>query len=679
LELALIRWTPGCIKLVAYYTNLVLMASFLGLGLGCAAGPEPERPSRFPFELRLLISLSIFSLVQFLGTTPLPAYWGEKVWGLGKLGVVPSFLLPELVFALTAWIFLPIGRGLGGALASFRPLPGYSINLAGSIAGVLVFTLFCSLSIPPLVWFGSAGLAWMGWLALERRPRLEFTRSAVLLMASLAVAYVTARGVIWSPYYKIELADPEKMLDMRGLSPEAKKALGPVYLFVNNDYHQFAINLDPKVVLRVTEQMRVKNGMLQGLSDYTQVPYRLHPPKRVLVLGSGMGNDVAAALRNGPQSVDAVEIDPAIIGLGRKFHPERPYANPKVTVHNTDARRFLKYDRGTYDVIVFAFLDSQTLLSAYSSVRLDTFVYTRESFADAARLLAPDGIMVVLFATKRDFVGRRLFAMVRDNFPDTARAWAWEGESPKQFDIIAGGPALTNPSQLPNLSFRDITSDYLNAPRPEVPTDDWPFLYLEAKRLGAAYALAIAAILAIAVIFVKRVLKDLGRVSPPFFLLGAGFLLLETKSITELSLLFGSTWVVNAVVISAFLVMALLANLCAGITRLPGPRYIFAGLLAFIIIAAVFPTRSLLFPSMTASALAAGAMVALPVFFAGLLFASYFKNHPRPASALGSNIIGAVAGGLLEYASLMAGFKSLYLIAALVYLAAFLTGKKSAA
>jgi SAM-dependent methyltransferase len=678
-ELALIRWIPGCLKLIGYYTNLVLMASFLGLGLGCAApaAEAGDRPSRFPFALRLLISLAVFALIQAIGTSPLPANWGEKIWGLGKLGAVPSFLLPELVFALTAWIFVPLGRGLGQALSRLRPLPGYSVNLAGSIVGVGLFSLLSALAVSPLVWFGAAGLAWLGWMALEQRSRTALAVSAVLFVVSLVAVYFPARRTIWSPYYKIELADPEKLIDLSGLTPASKQALAPVYIFVNNDYLQFAINLDPKVVSQAAREMSRPNGMLQGLSDYTQFPYRLHPFKRVLVLGSGMGNDVAAALRNGAEKVDAVEIDPAIIGLGRQLHPERPYANPKVSVHNTDARRFLKYDRGQYDVIVFAFLDSHTLFSVFSSVRLDTFVYTRQSFADAARRLAPDGVMVVLFATKRNFVGQRLFFMVQDNFPDTARAWAFEGESPKKFDLIAGGPGLTNHPQPPDPRFKDITAEYTGSPRPEIPTDDWPFLYLEGKRIGTGYALTLLAILVIAIVFTKRVAKDFTRVSLPFFLLGAGFLLLETKSITELSLLFGSTWIINAVVITAFLAMALLANLYAAKAPLPRPAWIVAALLLAILIAWLLPARALLLEGQLASALAAGGVVALPVFFAGLLFASYFKNHPHPASALGSNIIGAVAGGLLEYISLTAGFKSLYLVAAILYLGAVGLARKA--
>ncbi len=48
-----------------------------------------------------------------------------------------------------------------------------------------------------------------------------------------------------------------------------------------------------------------------------------------------------------------------------------------------------------------------------------------------------------------------------------------------------------------------------------------------------------------------------------FFFLGAGFLLLETKSITTLSLYFGTTWFVSMIAIAGVLIMVFLANLVA--------------------------------------------------------------------------------------------------------------------
>ena len=104
-------------------------------------------------------------------------------------------------------------------------------------------------------------------------------------------------------------------------------------------------------------------------------PYQLvSRPERVLVVGAGTGNDVAAALRHGASHVDAVEIDPYLVALGRKYHPERPYTSEKVTVTVNDARAYFKTAQHKYDLIVFGYLDSHTLLSSLSTLRLDDYV-----------------------------------------------------------------------------------------------------------------------------------------------------------------------------------------------------------------------------------------------------------------------------------------------------------------
>jgi hypothetical protein len=77
----------------------------------------------------------------------------------------------------------------------------------------------------------------------------------------------------------------------------------------------------------------------RSVRDYYELPYRfVSTPGDVLVVGAGTGNDVAAALRHDAQHVDAVEIDPTILGLGRQFHPEHPYDSSRVSQHVDDAR-----------------------------------------------------------------------------------------------------------------------------------------------------------------------------------------------------------------------------------------------------------------------------------------------------------------------------------------------------
>ncbi len=678
LELALIRWVPGCLKVIGYYTNLVLISSFLGLGLGCAAEPDDSSAQSLTRSLsfRLFISLSLYSLIHYVGLFPLPSFWGERVW-LNVSGLFPSMIVPEIVFVLNVWTFIPLGRRLGSALSRFRPLPGYSINLGGSIAGVLAITAMSVMGASPLLWFGAAGAVYLFWMLLEGLDKRRVLIYSLLWAAAVIATVFPTRGAIWSPYYKISLATGEKFLEKLKFDPEWSKSLGFLYLSVNDDYFQFAVNLDPRVVSDSSRDLKFGGDLIGGIADYVNFPYQMHPPGRTLILGAGLGNDVAAAVRAGNDPIDAVEIDPAIAGLGRERHPERPYSSPRVALHVTDARRFLKRAEGPYDSIVYAFLDSHTLLSAHSSIRLDTFVYTRESFEEAARLLSPDGVMVVMFASSRDFVGRRLFYLVHSIFPDSTRAWMWDGgQFGHDFDVIAAGPGLKKYTFQPKPRFKEVTQDYLAHPPEDLPSDNWPFLYLEKRTISPGYAITLAAILVISYLFTRRTIPRFSRINPHFCLLGAGFLLLETKSITEISLLFGSTWMVNAGVISAFLIMAMLANLLVAKVSIKNPTWAYVALGAALFIAFIVPVHKLLLGNPVAAAALGSALVALPVAFSGIVFSSSIKDGPDVALALGSNILGAVVGGLLEYSSLVAGFKAMYVLAAALYLGAYLFRKK---
>jgi len=74
---------------------------------------------------------------------------------------------------------------------------------------------------------------------------------------------------------------------------------------------------------------------------------------------------------------------------------------------------------------------------------------------------------------------------------------------------------------------------------------------------------------------------------------------------------------------------------------------------------------------------AIGSMVllSLPLFFAGLIFSESLRRAGETARPLASNLSGSVVGGVLEYGSLLWGIKSLYVIAALVYLGALFASR----
>jgi SAM-dependent methyltransferase len=652
-ELVIIRYLSTEIRVFAYRQNLPLIASFLGIGLGMVIGHPPRALRRvFP-----LVTAALFLVITFAGPlnlTHLSMPQGDYlVWGgLKQADLDPMvlflqfFVVVMCVVALVVAFFVELGGIVGEELAKVPPLPGYGTNLAGSLAGILALTLLAFADSPPAVWL------LIGFLVAVP----FFLKRRLALVAFGLLVVVTARPMpdtFWSPYYRVSLYTYSLMPGWP--HPTA------YHIDVNHDYHQKMVDLSPAFIERFPDIEPNRSA----LPTY-DLPYRLvKDPGDVLVVGAGTGNDVAAALRHGARHVDAVEIDPVIAKLGRKYHPEHPYDSPRVTVHVDDARAFFKKARQKYDLVVFGYLDSHTLISSYTSVRLDNYVYTVQSFREARRLLKQDGTLFVSFASGQSFVTKRLFATLQRVFGTPPRAY-FTGYDKEGVVFVEGKARDT----IALTDFPEVTRQLLPTEATTLPaTDQWPFLYLKSRTIPYAILVILGPFLWCAAMLLHQTVNltrfaDSGNLH--FFFLGAGFLLLETKGITELSLLFGSTWIVNAVVIGAFLVMAILANTLV-MFRPMARRLAYVALFVLIGVGMLFPLAHLDLLPGAVKVLAAGALVGLPVFFSGLVFSRGFRDVADPSQALGFNLLGCVVGGILENAVMLAGTPILGALAVLLY------------
>jgi len=162
------------------------------------------------------------------------------------------------------------------------------------------------------------------------------------------------------------------------------------------------------------------------------------------------------------------------------------------------------------------------------------------------------------------------------------------------------------------------------------------------------------------------------------FFLGAGFMLLETKSVVHLALLFGSTWTVNSIVFFAILVMTLLANIYVLRIR-PQRLSLFYGALILSLVANVFfNINAFLGLPEILRIIGSCLIVFVPIFFAGVIFAAYFRESTHPDMDFGSNIAGVVLGGLAENFSMILGFNHILWIAIGFYvLSGLLKGRPS--
>jgi SAM-dependent methyltransferase len=448
---------------------------------------------------------------------------------------------------------------------------------------------------------------------------------------------------------------------------------------VNEDSHQQAFDLSgaPSASGELATRRRIYDE-----------PYRYGPNHRVLILGAGTGNDVAAALRAGAEHVDAVEIDPVILELGRRLHPERPYDDPRVAVWNREARTFLRNSKVPYDKIVLGYVDSHSLFSAMSSVRLDNFLYTTEAFREMRQRLTPDGLLAVTFTVHERWIANRLHALFSQTFGATPRVFQGALSSSSGTVYLGGRPVQGTPVEIMDFDPSAPTANghswnyvagaegYLNPAlfggATQVPTDDWPYLYLRDRSIPTNYLVCMAVLFLLSLVAIRRT-TGIRSIRWPFFFLGAAFLLVETKAMTELAIFLGSTWTVNFFVIATVLALIVLGTLLVLKGRAPSSRVAF--LLLGVTLAATFaaPVHFLLAWESPLRGGVAVLLLCLPLFFAAIIFAYAIRAEPRPSAALGSNLIGALAGGMLEYSSMAIGFHPLYLFALGLYALAWMT------
>ncbi len=655
-ELALIRWLPGQVRVLAYFPNLILLSAFLGLGLGCLRAGRRSLMWLWPTSLlvTVLAAVGLGQVVFTQGSASEHLYL--LYYDLPRdAPVVGDVKAPILVlFVLSTLTFVPLGQAVAERLQTFRdrssPLWGYAWDIAGSLAGVGAFALVGFSGLRPVAWLGVPLV--VGLLVLSRSGRGRLAAHAALALVTLALVARSDRADVHSPYYALE-ARPRS--DQMGLA-----------VLANGSLHQFAFTVRRDAVLP-PELALTRDGYHQ--------PYRrlARPPKRALVVGAGTGNDVSVLLDEGAEQVDAVEIDPAILALGRARHPDRPYASPRVRAHNTDARSFLQGSHEQYDLIVFGTLDSMTRLSALSTVRLDNFVYTLECLRAARARLSPEGGLLLYFMVSADYIDARLLGLVTEAF---GQAPLVDSVDHGLFNrVLMAGPAFEHGRGAERRAQAEETLRLARAW--EIPRDDWPYLYLRARGLSPFYLAIGAGIALLAALGVFAASPDMrrslraGTVDLEMLLFGLGFLLLETRAVTAMNLLWGATWLTSAVVFGSILLVVLVATVATELRPLPYGAGM-AGLVVSLLAAYAAPGSSLLQPGLagklTVSLLFAGG----PVLFASVCFALRFRAREDARAAFGWNLLGAVAGGLLEMAAMVTGLRALLLVALVAYLAAAL-------
>ncbi|UCE86468.1 MAG: methyltransferase domain-containing protein [Deltaproteobacteria bacterium] len=679
LEILLIRWIGTEIRIFAYFANLVLVTCFFGLGIGYATTRVQLRLDHGVWLVALLC-LVVHPALAPLGFGRISEAVATRdvlTWTLPTAETAArllGFARLALLLLVIALAFVPFGRALGDYFEREpRRLRAYSINVAGSLLGIWLFAALSFARLPPLVWFGLFGALLL--VALRRAPRVALSAGlgVALILALLATARSGDGDTTWSAYQKLVLR-------------QSGGADGGSYsLEVNNTLYQYVLDLSETRLDRSPKPLPAEERPFY----YYNLPYRLHAaPERVLVVGAGTGNDVAAALRSGASHVDAVEIDAAIVEVGRRVHPERPYDDPRVRVVIDDARAFFKRSRAQYDLIVFGLLDSHKLTSNFSNTNLDSYVYTVESLREARALLRPGGAIVMAFQTFYPYIawrlhdtlaeasGQRPLALYvtprRSLLEGTGGVVFFSGDRQALAERRAADPALDRAlrryerAMPPALRRANAIGEVSPA------TDDWPYLYVEGRRIPSLWLSIMGLVAALALFGSRAAGLSLRRIDGQFFFLGAAFLFLETYTITRAHLFFGSTWVVSSVVISAILIMVLVGNAIVATLRPTGLRAWYVALLLTALLAWAVPPDRLLALGAAGATLASAGLAALPLLFAAVVFGSSFTRAANVRYAMSSNLLGALAGGLIQCLSFVTGLGVIALFAVTFYAVSWL-------
>ena len=651
-ELICIRWLPAYVRFLGYFMNFIMLASFLGIGVGIMVSRRERLrlPSYFVWLFLLVAVTRLSQFELYIPSTQVLYYAASE-----EVAPPENAIVLPIIFFLVTISFVILARPLGKLLRSLPPLQAYTLDILGSLAGIATFFIISYFALPPFLWF----LILIALVVLAM-PRQIWLRQAPFFIGVLAIVFGIGQGSYWSPYYRIQV------------EPEVD---GGYSINVNNVGHQVAKHYLDKE----TFYFRVYDL-------FGQKPF-----KKVLVLGSGSGSDVAIALHNGAEQVDAVEIDPVIYRLGTSLNPDRPYDDPRVHVYINDGRSFLQNGTQKYDLIVFALPDSLTLTSSYSSLRLESFLLTTDALESAKRLLNEDGLIVLYNYYRQDFLVRKLAGMVENVFdsPSYVTTYGMLGRAA----VIMNGPRLEELNPAYNIPYTEenigdqppVRGYFLpivghgrlgSDPDQALATDDWPFVYMPVPTLPTLYlgALGVITLIAILLIAVASPKNIITRFDWHFFLLGVAFMLLETRSLVTFGLLFGNTWMVNSLVFFAILSSVLLAILFNARFKLRKIWVFYVLLLVFLLLNYLVPLKTLLaVPSPVVRYGLASFLTFAPIFCANVVFSHSFRDSTAADIAFASNLFGAMLGGMLEYTALVFGYQALLLFVILFYGLAFLT------
>lgn len=636
-ELALIRWLGSNVVHLSYFSNFVLLGSFLGIGAGFLIARKSW--SIWPFSLPLLTLLTI-GVIRY--PMSIQREGGEMLYFTAlELGGPPAWLALPVIFGLVAVILAGPAELVGRCFAKLPALKAYRWDLIGSFIGIVAFSALSFMHAPSIVWgVMAAGL----YVVLTNKARRFVTIAWALPLLAILYNESTAESISWSPYYKIQTLDVEPPTE------------GVLRIRANGVPHQIMAPHEVREAINYSIYFTPYERRAAGdLGD-------------VLIIGAGSGSDVAVALDRGARSIDAVDIDPRIMQIGVEENIDRPYQDPRVTRHINDGRAFLQGTDKKYDFILFALPDSLTLVNGASQIRLESFLFTEEALESVRERLKPGGTFSMYNYYREGWLIDRLANTAATAFGHAPCVDTYDNA---QAVITVG---VTPADQACAGTWKPVSAAADIAPA----NDNSPFVYFKGDNFPMLYIVTLAMILVASLVTVRTLGGPLREMRPyaDLFFMGAAFLLLETKNIATFALLFGTTWFVNALVFGGVLLIVLAAVETTARFKTPPLKWLYAAIAACLALAWVVPEEWLLAMPSVPRLVAATLLAFVPIYLANVAFSKRFRESGDTRSAFAINLLGTILGGCLEYAALFTGYNNLLIAVGLLYLAAFVTVPK---
>ena len=668
LELSIIRIHSSYLHFFSFLKNISLISCFLGLGIGYALKNYKIYSINWIFPLLTIQIIILF----FLNQTPISSILinpiaeqltmgQDTARSISHLIIIYTFII--FIYIFNALCFIPIGHMISILMKPLEGLKAYSFNLIGSLLGILLFIILSFFWLPPSIWILISFLIFITINAKNKEKNLFSGLCVILLVVLLSSFVKDKKQTIYSPYQNISIE-------------YLTTPLNPVIVQTSHLFYQALLNLSED--LYFVQKDRSPGNIFGHHVDvdhereFYNLPYLISSDliKKVLIVGSGAGNDVAAANRFNIKNIDAVEIDPVIADIGKRYHPEEPYSKENVNLFIDDARSFIKKNKSKYDAIVYGLLDSQTNLSSKGGIRLDSYVYTLEAFKEAKQSLKKEGVIYISFFVQTPELGYKLFKMLEKTFLD--KPIVLKSKINDRYIFISKNNKNIK-FNFDNLKYFKVNNNFdKKIYKIDLSTDDWPFLYMPSKVYPITYLSIVTLLILSSIVFLNKIIKiKKENFSYICFFLGAGFMLVETKCITEIAKIYGSTWMVTSIVIAAILIMAFIANLLVIKKIKLNIFQIYLCLVLSLFLGYFFSTAAFNFLDQKILNLALPLLLTLPILFSGLAFSKELSKLNSASQALSANILGAMLGGFLEYNSMYFGFSSLYFLAGFLYFLAF--------